>query len=258
MSLKSVTFLGTGTSQGVPVIGCQCDVCLSNNAKDKRLRTSIFMETSTGNINIDSGPDFRQQMLRENIKELDAILFTHEHKDHISGLDDIRAFNFMSKKPMEIFCTKGVFKGLSREYHYIFDAKFQYPGIPKINTTIISKEKSFEVLGNQIKPIESLHYKLPVLGYRIDNFVYITDANYISDSELNKVKGADVLVLNALRKEKHLSHFTLDEALEIIAKVKPKKAYLTHLSHLMGTHKETENLLPKNVEIAYDGLKIEF
>ncbi len=258
MSLKAVTFLGTGTSQGVPVIGCQCEVCQSEDSKDKRLRTSVFLETSNGNINIDSGPDFRQQMLRENVMELDAILFTHEHKDHISGLDDIRAFNFMSKKPMEIYCTKGVFEGLSREYHYIFNPKFQYPGIPKINTNIITKDKPFEVIGNKITPIESLHYKLPVLGYRIDNFVYITDANYISSNELEKMKGADVLVLNALRKEKHLSHFTLEEALEIIEIVKPKKAYLTHLSHLMGTHEDTKKLLPENVSIAYDGLKIEF
>lgn len=258
MSLKTVKFLGTGTSQGVPVIACKCEVCLSKDAKDNRLRSSIFIETTTGNINIDAGPDFRQQMLRENVQELDAILFTHEHKDHIAGLDDVRAFNFRSKKPMEIYCTKGVYKELTREFHYVFDPKFQYPGIPQINENIISKDDSFTVLGNKITPIEVVHYKLPVLGYRFDNFAYITDANYIDDAELNKLKGVDVLVLNALRKEKHISHFTLDEALEIINVIKPKKAYLTHISHLMGTHEDTSKLLPENVEIAYDGLRLDF
>lgn len=258
MSLQSVTFLGSGTSQGVPVITCQCEVCLSNDPKDKRLRSSILIETSNGNINVDAGPDFRQQMLREKVMELDAILFTHEHKDHIAGLDDVRAFNFKSKKPMEIFCTKGVYKGLEREFHYVFDPQFKYPGIPQINTTIIDKENSFKVLGNTIVPIEVMHYKLPVLGYKIEKFAYITDANYISEEELEKIKGVDVLVLNALRKETHISHFTLEEALETIKQVNPKKAYLTHISHLMGTHEETSKLLPENVEIAYDGLKLEF
>lgn len=258
MGLESGIFLGTGTSQGVPIITCDCEVCISTNSKDKRLRSSIHLKTSGGSINIDAGPDFRQQMLREKIKKLDAILFTHEHKDHIAGLDDVRAYNFKAKKPMEIYCSSGVYKGLEREFHYVFDPKFAYPGIPKINTTIISKENSFNVLGNEIIPIEAMHYKLPVLGYRLENFAYITDANFIDETELKKLENLDVLVLNALRKEKHVSHFTLQEALELIAQLKPKKAYLTHISHLMGTHEDTSQLLPDNVEIAYDGLKLNF
>jgi phosphoribosyl 1,2-cyclic phosphate phosphodiesterase len=258
MSLKSITFLGTGTSQGVPIITCQCEVCLSKDLKDKRLRSSILIETSEGNINVDTGPDFRQQMLREKVMDLDAVLFTHEHKDHIAGLDDVRAFNFKSKKPMEIFCTNAVYKSLEREFHYVFDPQFFYPGIPKINTTIINKNESFNVLGNTIIPIGVIHFKLPVLGYRIENFAYITDANYISEQEMAKLEGVDVFVLNSLRKETHVSHFNLEEALAIIEKVNPKKAYLTHISHLMGTHEETSKLLPDHVEIAYDGLKLAF
>lgn len=258
MGVKSVTFLGTGTSQGVPVITCECPVCISDNPKDKRLRSSILIETTSGNINIDAGPDFRQQMLREKVMELDAILFTHEHKDHIAGLDDVRAFNFKSKKPMQIYCTAGVFKGLTREFHYVFDPKFKYPGIPQITENIISKDKSFTVLDNTITPIEVLHYKLPVLGYRIEDFAYVTDANFISEEEKEKLKGVNILVINALRIEKHISHFTLEEALRLIDEIKPKKAYLTHISHLMGKHEDVSKTLPANVEIAYDGLKLDF
>ena len=231
---------------------------MSDNPKDNRLRSSILIETSNGNINVDAGPDFRQQMLREKVMELDAILFTHEHKDHIAGLDDVRAFNFKSKRPMEVFCTKGVYKGLEREFHYVFNPQFKYPGIPQINTTIINKRESFKVLGNTITPIEVIHYKLPVLGYRIENFAYITDANFISEEEMKKLEGVDVLVLNALRRDTHISHFNLEEALLMIEKINPKKAYLTHISHLMGTHDETSKLHPDNVEIAYDGLKLTF
>ncbi len=251
-----VEFLGTGTSQGVPVIGCKCEVCSSKNPKDKRLRTSVAIKYLDTQIVIDSGPDFRQQILRSNVENLDALLYTHEHKDHIAGMDDIRAFNYINKKPVEIFCTQGVLKALTREYHYVFDEKFKYPGIPEVNVNIINKDNSFSVGDINVTPIEVIHYKLPVLGFRFDKFTYITDANYISDEEFEKIKGTEVLVINALRKEEHISHFNLNEALDIIKKINPKKAYLTHLSHLMGKHDEVKKLLPSNVDIAYDGLRV--
>ncbi len=251
-----IDFLGTGTSQGVPVIGCQCDVCLSVNPKDKRLRTSIAIRKNDTQIVVDTGPDFRQQMLRAKIGKLDALLYTHEHKDHIAGMDDIRSYNYLSQKAMPIYCTAQVLKSLEREYHYVFDEKLAYPGIPKVTTNIISKDESFKVGDIKVDPIEVMHLKLPVLGFRIDNFTYITDANFISEREKEKIKGTEVLVLNALRQEKHISHFNLNEALDLINEIKPKKAYLTHLSHLMGTHEEVSKLLPGNVELAFDGLKI--
>ncbi|HIP37410.1 MAG TPA: MBL fold metallo-hydrolase [Crocinitomix sp.] len=250
-----ITFLGTGTSQGVPVIACNCNVCLSNNTKDKRLRTSIMIAYNRKNIVIDTGPDFRQQMLRENVQHLDAILFTHEHKDHIAGLDDIRAFNHLTKKNMPVYATQQVQEGLKKEFHYVF-SDFQYPGIPKVDIKTIQHHQSFQLFDKTIIPIEVIHYKLPVTAYRIDNFTYITDANYISGTEKEKIKGTEVLVINALRKEKHLSHFTLKEAIEFIEEIKPKKAYLTHISHLLGKHNEISKELPKNVFLAYDGLKI--
>jgi phosphoribosyl 1,2-cyclic phosphate phosphodiesterase len=251
-----VTFNGTGTSQGVPVIGCHCNVCKSKNKKNNRLRSSISIETKGTSLVIDAGPDFRQQMLRANIDKLDAIIFTHEHKDHVAGLDDVRAYNFLSKKPVNIYCNDNVFKALKREYHYIFDPAFQYPGIPKIIRNKIKKDTIFNIKNVKIEPIEVLHYKLPVLGFRIKDFCYITDASFISKDEKKKLKNLKVLVLNALRKEKHISHFNLEEALELINELKPEKAYLTHISHLMGEHKEVSNRLPKNVEIAYDTLSI--
>lgn len=250
-----LTFLGTGTSQGVPVIACQCEVCKSSNPKDKRLRTSALIEVEGVEINIDSGPDFRQQMLREDVRNLSGILFTHEHKDHVAGLDDVRAFNFLQQKPMEIYCTERVFETLKREFMYVFDPKFQYPGIPKINVNLI-ENKPFTHQGIEITPIQVLHYKLPVFGYRIGDLTYITDANYISEEELEKMKGSKILVINALRKETHISHFTIDEALEIIKQIQPEKAYITHISHLLGKHEEVSKELPENVFLAYDGLRI--
>ena len=251
-----VTFNGTGTSQGVPVIGCQCEVCISKDNKDNRLRSSITIQYRDTSVVIDAGPDFRQQMLRAKINKLDAIVFTHEHKDHVAGLDDVRAYNFITKKPINIYCTNNVFKALKREYHYIFDPAFQYPGIPKIIRNKIDFSKDFTVKNLKITPINVLHYKLPVLGFRVDDFCYITDASFIEEKEKSKLKNLKVLVLNALRKEKHISHFNLEEALALIKELKPKKAYLTHISHLMGKHSEVSDTLPENVEIAYDNLSI--
>jgi len=250
-----ITFLGTGTSQGVPVIACKCNVCQSTNSKDKRLRTSILIHYNDKNIVIDTGPDFRQQMLTHNVKQLDAVLFTHEHKDHIAGLDDIRAFNYQSKQDMPIYATNQVQIGLKKEFHYIF-ADFKYPGIPKVEMNTIHNFKTFELFNKTITPIEVMHYKLPVTAYRIDNFSYVTDANFISVSEKEKLKGTEILVVNDLRKEEHISHFTLQQALDLIAEIKPKQAYLTHISHLLGSHDEVSLELPKNVSIAYDGLVI--
>ncbi|MCH2235128.1 MAG: MBL fold metallo-hydrolase [Crocinitomicaceae bacterium] len=247
-------FLGTGTSQGIPVIACDCHVCTSPDAKDKRLRSSFLLELPAGNVVIDTGPDFRQQMLSNEVKRLDAILYTHEHKDHVAGMDDVRAFNFKMKKDMEVYATENVQKALKREFHYVFEA-VRYPGVPRVNLNTITTN-SFELLGEEIIPILVYHYKLPVLGFRVRNFAYITDAKTIPEEEKLKMKDLDILVLNALRKEPHMSHLTLEEALELIYELKPKKAYLTHISHLFGRHAEDHGL-PDHVEIAYDGLTID-
>ena len=248
-----ITFLGTGTSQGVPVIGCECEVCTSVDFKNQRTRCAIMFETKGKNIVIDVGTDFRQQILRERIKKVDAVLITHEHKDHTGGLDDIRPFNFMHKMDMPVFARASVCKQLRVEYSYIFK-KDPYPGAPRVTLNEIIN-KPFTVEGINIQPIEGLHYKLLVFGFRIDNFSYITDMNKISDEELKKIEGTKVLVINALQKEDHPSHFKLDEALAIITKINPNQAYLTHLSHRMGLHDEIEKELPKNVKIAFDGLQ---
>lgn len=250
-----VVILGSGTSQGVPVIACDCHVCASNDPKDKRLRSSIMVSFQDKNFVIDSGPDFREQMLREKVKSLDALIFTHEHKDHMAGMDDIRAFNYRSQKPMEVYCSERVETALRRDYYYVFAAE-RYPGIPQVNLNRI-ENKPFEVEGVTFTPIEVLHYKMPVFGFRIGDFVYITDAKTIDSKERDKVRGAKVLIVNALHRSKHLSHFNLEEALDFIADVAPERAYLTHISHLFGTHKEIEKLLPDNVSVAYDGMKIE-
>ena len=251
-----ITITGSGTSQGVPVIGCDCEVCKSSNPKDNRLRSSIHIYYKNQSIVIDTGPDFRQQMINNNVSTLDAILFTHEHKDHVAGLDDVRPFNFIQKKPIEIYCNKQVFTALKREFHYIFDPKFQYPGIPKINRNEISKERFLINKKIEIEPIEVLHHKLPVFGYRIDDFAYITDAKTIDENEKNKLKNLDLLILNALRLKKHLSHFNLEEAIELIQELQPKKAILTHISHFMGLHSEIEKTLPENISLGYDNQKI--
>jgi len=250
-----LTFLGTGTSQGIPIIACKCPVCLSTDKKDKRLRTSALVEVDGQTIVIDSGPDFRYQMLRANVQQLDAILFTHEHKDHTAGLDDVRAFNWVNKKAIDVYAEKRVQASLKQEFAYVF-AEFRYPGIPQLNLIDV-ENKAFQINGTRILPIRAMHLKLPVFGYRIGDMAYITDANYISAEEKEKLKGLKVLVLNALRREKHLSHFTLSEALALIEELKPEKAYLTHFSHQLGFHQEISKELPENVFMAYDGLAID-
>lgn len=251
-----VTFLGTGTSQGVPLIGCRCAVCTSTDPLNKRLRSSIKIESDNKCFVIDSGPDFRQQMLRTDTRTLDALIFTHEHKDHIAGMDDIRAYNYTQNKAIDVFASEQVQVALRREYQYIF-SDFKYPGIPEINLHTIDKDHSFDVFGTTFIPIEVLHYKLPVLGFRVGDFTYITDANFISDREKEKIKGSKVLVLNALRKEKHISHYTLNEAIELVKELDVPKAYFTHISHQLGLHNEVNNSLPDGMHLAYDGLQVE-
>ena len=252
-----VTFLGTGTSQGVPVIACDCAVCQSEDHRDKRLRVSVLIEVSGLNILIDSGPDFRQQMLREDVQKLDAILFTHEHKDHTAGLDDVRAFNFKYNKDMDVYAHPRVQGALKMEFSYIF-AEFKYAGVPLVKLHDISKDASFSIESKvEVMPIEVFHYKLPVLGFRIENFTYITDAKTISSEEKDKFRGTEVLVLNALRRKTHMSHFNLQEALDLIAEIQPNRAYLTHISHLFDKHEGILKDLPENVFVAFDGLKIE-
>ena len=251
-----ITFLGTGTSQGIPVIGSDHPVSFSKDTRDKRLRSSIMIEHEDFNFVIDCGPDFRQQMLRTNCKKLDAIIFTHEHADHTTGIDDVRPFFFRQGK-IPIYIHKRVLDSLHERFAYIFDPKKKYPGAPDFEVNIISKENDFEVLGLNITPIESAHLKLPVLGYRIKNFAYLTDVKTISDIELEKLKELDILVINALRYEPHPSHLNIEEALEIIDIIKPKKTYFTHISHNMGFHEEVCNNLPEHVTLAYDGLVLE-
>lgn len=250
-----VTFLGTGTSQGVPVIACDCDVCRSVDFRDKRLRTSALIEVDGKNIVIDTGPDFRQQMLREKVSQLDAVVFTHEHKDHVAGLDDVRSFNFHQKKDMPVYARKQVLNALEREFAYAF-APVKYPGVPRINLNEIYNSE-FYIGDLKVLPVEVFHYKMPVFGFRISDFAYITDANRIENIEKLKLKNLDVLVLNALQKEDHISHFTLSQALELIEELNPKKAYLTHISHRLGKHADVTIDLPDNVALAYDGLSLE-
>ncbi|MBC6368569.1 MBL fold metallo-hydrolase [Algoriphagus sp. AK58] len=249
-----VTFLGTGTSQGVPVIGCSCMVCQSLDFRDKRFRTSAHIEVEQTSLVVDTGPDFRMQMLRAGIKKLDAVLFTHEHKDHTAGLDDIRPYNFSQQRDMPVFGRKRVLDQLQREYSYIFSDK-KYPGVPQVNCIEID-EHPFHVNGIGITPIPVLHYKLPVLGFRIGDFSYITDANFIPEESYALLEGTEILVINALQKESHISHFTLDQAIDQAIKIGAKRTYFTHISHRLGKHQDVEKELPEGIFLAYDGLEL--
>ncbi|GAA4231910.1 MBL fold metallo-hydrolase [Postechiella marina] len=249
-----ITFLGTGTSQGIPVIGSTHPVCLSEDEKDKRLRVSVLIEWGNFSYVIDCGPDFRQQMLRANCTKVDGILFTHEHSDHVLGLDDIRPFYF-KQGAISIFAHKRVLKSLKKRFDYIFKKKNKYPGAPSVSINKV-KNKPFEIGGVQVVPVSGLHFKLQVFGYRFNDFAYLTDMKTVEDKEIDKIKNVKVLVVNALREAPHYSHFNLEEALSFIKKVNPEKAYLTHVSHLLGFHEEVQKKLPKNVFLAFDNLQI--
>jgi phosphoribosyl 1,2-cyclic phosphate phosphodiesterase len=242
-----ITFLGTGTSQGVPPIGCDSPVCLSTDPRDKRLRCSVHIEVKGVSIIIDAGPDFRYQMMRAGIKKVDAILFTHEHRDHTAGLDDIRPLNYLQNAPVQVYCHQRVLDALKLQFHYIF-MKHPYPGIPLINFVLI-ENKPFEVQGIKITPIEVMHYKLPVFGFRIGEFTYITDANFIEEIELKKSMGSNLLVLNALRNEPHISHYTLDEAVAVAKEVNVPQTYFVHMSHQIGFHQEVNERLPTGMAL---------
>lgn len=250
-----ITFLGTGTSQGVPVIACHCEVCTSSDVRNNRLRTSVMIEYKSKVLVIDSGPDFRYQMLREKVQQLDAILFTHEHKDHVAGLDDVRAFNFKHDREIDVYAEERVQHALKNEFSYIFSG-IHYPGIPRVVMHDIQNEE-FNIQGVDVLPIRVMHYKLPVYGFRIGDFTYITDAKSITDEELEKIKGSKVLVLNALRREEHISHFTLEEAVDLAQKLKIPQTYFTHISHQLGLHEEVCAELPAGISLAYDTLSIE-
>ncbi|MBI1192281.1 MAG: MBL fold metallo-hydrolase [Bacteroidetes bacterium] len=249
-----VTLLGTGTSGGVPLIGCSCPVCRSTDPRDQRLRSSALLTAEDGkHVAIDCGPDFRQQMLRAGVGDLEAIVFTHEHKDHTAGLDDVRAINFVQKKPVALYATASVFKAIKSQYEYIFTEN-TYPGLPQVTLQEIDGEQPFEVAGMTFLPIPVMHYRLPVLGFRIKDFAYVTDANEILPLGMERLQGLKVLVLNALRRETHISHFTLNEALEMAAALQPEQTWLTHISHQMGLHHLVDPELPRGVSLGFDGV----
>lgn len=249
----TITILGSGTSSGVPMIGCDCRVCTSADPKDKRLRSSILVRSGNTTICVDTGPDFRYQMLRAGVKNLDAVLFTHPHKDHVAGLDDVRAFNFFSGKAMPVYANELTTSVLMREFPYAF-SEHKYPGVPEIELNIIDTTP-FVIGDISIIPIMVWHLKMPVYGFRFGNFTYVTDANRIDAPELEKIKGSEVLVLNTLRKEKHISHFTLNEGIALAQSLNIPQTYFTHISHQMGLHKEVMKELPNGIELAYDGLE---
>ena len=248
-----ITFLGTGTSQGIPIIGSDHPVCKSDNPKDNRLRSSVLINWDNNNFVIDCGPDFRTQMLNSNCSRIDAIIYTHEHSDHVAGLDDIRPF-FFNQGKIPVYAHERVLNELKKRFYYIFDDNYAYPGSPKVIENIISS--NFNINEKKIVPIDALHRDLQIFGYRFENFAYLTDIKTIKKKEINKLYDLEVLVINALRIEEHYSHFNLHQALEFITEVRPRKAYLTHISHMLGFHDEVQKILPKNVFLAYDGLEI--
>jgi phosphoribosyl 1,2-cyclic phosphate phosphodiesterase len=252
----TITFLGTGTSAGVPMIGCECEVCRSTDPKDKRLRSSILVESRSTTLVVDTGPDFRFQMLRQKVKKLDAVIFTHPHKDHLAGLDDIRAFNFFSRRPIDIYADSLTEEAVRRDFYYAF-TDTRYPGIPELNLNTISLEP-FTVGDIPVQPILVWHMKMPVMGYRFGKFTYITDANRIDEPEKEKIRGSEAMVLNALRKQKHISHFTLAEAIEQVRELQVPTAYFTHISHQLGLHDAIETDLPDGIHLAWDGLQLQF
>ena len=251
-----VTFLGTGTSQGVPVIACHCPVCQSTDKKDNRLRSSILMEYNEHAVVIDTGPDFRYQMLRQHVDRLDAVLMTHSHKDHIAGLDDVRAYNYQQQQSIPIYSNKATHDALRKEFYYAF-SEYKYPGVPQLELEEIEAGQAFELYGASILPIEVMHFKMPVLGFRLGDFAYITDAKTISNESYALLAGVKVLVLNALQKDPHISHLTLDEALDVVKRIAPEQTYLTHISHRFGKHQDIQKELPDGVFVAYDGLAID-
>lgn len=251
-----IYFLGTGTSQGIPVIGSSHSVCKSFDLKDKRLRVSVWIEWEDQSIVIDCGPDFRQQMLMSGCPKLDALLFTHEHADHTAGLDDIRPFFFKQKKNIPIYAHQRVLENLKKRFDYIFESENKYPGAPGVDPIPVYNNQSFFLGNTEVIPIEADHANLQVFGYRIKDFVYLTDVKSINSEEIQKLKGIKVLVVNALREEPHHSHFSLQDALDFIHLIQPERAYLTHISHLLGFHNEVQQKLPKNVFLAYDNLII--
>lgn len=252
--MNRVTFLGTGTSVGVPMIGCTCETCLSSDPKDKRLRTSLLVELNDLTFVIDTGPDFRAQMLRHKVQKLDAILFTHEHRDHTAGLDDIRPFNFVQDQAIEVFASERVQEELKQQFQYIF-APHQFKGLPQVDLKTISNEP-FSIKGQKITPIEVMHYKLPISGFRFNDFTYITDLKTISEKEKEKIKGSKTLVLNALRFEEHRTHLTVDEAIALANELRVPKVYFTHFSHQIGQQEKIEAELPEHIKMAYDGLQL--
>jgi phosphoribosyl 1,2-cyclic phosphate phosphodiesterase len=250
-----VTFLGTGTSQGVPMIGCNCPVCTSADPRDNRLRSSIWIQNEDTSVVIDTGPDFRYQMLRARVKQIDGIIYTHEHKDHVAGLDDVRAFNYWSNKDMDLYANANTEAIIRQEFHYAFSG-VAYPGIPLLKIHPLHGQ-DVRIGSLNFKTIKVLHHKLEVYGYRIGDFTYITDANYIAPAELDKVRGSKVLVLNALRHEQHISHFTLSQAIAIAEDIGAEQTFFTHISHQLGLHVEVNKTLPQNIALAYDQLSFE-